>query len=101
MSDLGPGVKNDRLDGKIMWELVPIECIEEIAELYTKGASKYAPNNWQKLENGVDRYYAALLRHLVAWRKGEDIDPDTKSRHLAAVAWNAIALMYLTKKNNE
>ena len=71
-----------------------------LAGRHGKGAAKYAPNNWQKLENGADRYYAALLRHLVAWRKGENIDPDTKSRHLTAVAWNAIALMYLTKENN-
>ena len=95
------GRKNDRLDGKLMWELLPIEYIEEIVDVLTKGATKYAPNSWQNLENGIDRYYAALLRHLVAWRKGEDIDSDTQCRHLAQVACNAIFLLHLTKRRHE
>ena len=46
------GKKNDRKDGKLRWELLPLETIEEIVRIYTFGADKYGPNNWMNLENG-------------------------------------------------
>ena len=47
--------KNDRQDGKLMWELLPLTLIEKIVEVYTAGARKYGPNKWQGLDNGYDR----------------------------------------------
>ena len=89
------GIKNDYQDNKLRWDLLPIDIIEEIVKVYTKGAEKYKPNSWQLLENGTERYYAALIRHLVEWRKGNLIDEDTQCKHLAQVAWNAIALLWI------
>ncbi len=90
-------VKNDRIDGKLMWELLPMEEIEDIVKVYTAGANKYGPNKWQWLDDYDNRYYAALLRHLVEYRKGNLIDEETGCYHLAQVAWNAIALLWHTK----
>ena len=86
--------KNDRQDGKLMWELLPLTLIEKIVEVYTAGARKYGPNKWQGLDNGYDRYKAAMLRHLVEYEKGNTIDAETGCLHLAQVAWNAIAMLY-------
>ena len=61
--------KNDRQDHKLMWELLPLLDIEEVVKVYTKGAEKYAPNNWQNLPDGYNRYKAALFRHLVNMKK--------------------------------
>lgn len=58
------GVKNDYKDNKLRWDLLPLEEIEDIVKVYTFGSKKYAPNTWQKLDNGYERYKAALLRHL-------------------------------------
>jgi hypothetical protein len=91
------GLKNDIVDGKLRWDLLPIDMIEEIVKAYTAGAVKYSANSWQEVENGTERYYAALLRHLVEWRKGNEIDSDTGCKHMAQVAWNAITLMWLDK----
>lgn len=85
--------------GKLRWDLLPIEQIEKIVEVYTFGAQKYAPNSWQQLDNGRERYYAALLRHLCSWRKGETTDHESKLPTLAHVAWNAIALMYFDEQD--
>ena len=95
--------KNDRQDGKLMWELLPLTLIEKIVEVYTAGARKYGPNKWQGLDNGYDRYKAAMLRHLVEYEKGNTIDLDTGCLHLAHVAWNAIAMLYcsLNEKKTE
>lgn len=91
------GMKNDFLDDKPRWDLLPLQEIEDLVKVYTAGAKKYAPNNWQKLDNGYQRYKAALFRHLLAYEKGERIDPDTKCMHLAQVAWNAVAMLWFDK----
>ena len=49
------------------------------------------------LFNGYQRYKAAMLRHLLEYEKGNKVDDETKVNHLAAVAWNAIAMLYLDK----
>lgn len=90
------GKKNDKKDDKTRWELMPLDCLEDIARVYTEGAKKYGDNNWQNLENGYERYKGALLRHLYA-STYEEFDPETKVRHEAAIAWNSIALLYYAK----
>ena len=91
------GLKNDFKDGKLRWDLLPLEEIEDIVKVDTEGAKKYSDNSWQNLDNGYQRYKAALLRHLVEYEKGTKIDEDTGCQHLAQVAWNAIALLWLDK----
>ena len=94
------GNKNDRKDDKTRWELIPLDCLEDIARVYTEGAKKYGDNNWQNLDNGYERYKGALLRHLYA-SSLEEFDPETKVRHEAAIAWNALALLYYAKNGRK
>lgn len=98
---MAEGRKNDRIDGKPRWELLPIEVMEEVVKVYTFGAEKYGVNTWQHLDNGKERYYAALMRHLVAWRKGENLDEESKLNPLSHVIWNAIALLWLEMNDKE
>lgn len=93
------GVKNDFKDHKLRWDLLPLNEIEDIVEVYTKGSEKYGENTWQNLENGLQRYKAALLRHLVEFEKGNEVDSNTGCKHLAQVAWNAIAMLHYSKKD--
>lgn len=90
--------KNDRADHKLMWELLPLDLIEDIVRVYTFGAEKYAPNTWQNLDDGYNRYKAALMRHIVAYEKGDALDDESNIHHLAHAAWNAIAMLYFAKK---
>ena len=80
--------------GKVRFDLLLPEFEEEVAKVLTMGAEKYEANNWQKVDDAKDRYYAALRRHLNAWRKGEKIDEESGLSHLAHVACNAMFLMY-------
>lgn len=91
------GKKNDFLDKKLRWDLLPLEEIEDIVKVYTAGSIKYGDNNWQNLDNGYQRYKAAMLRHLLEYEKGNTIDEDTGCHHLAQVAWNAIAMLWISK----
>ena len=75
------GVKND--SGKLEWDLLPIEPVEEIIRVLMYGKQKYSKDNWKKVPESKTRYYNALMRHITAWQKGEKFDPETKLSHLS------------------
>lgn len=73
------------------FSLIPPEFTWALATHYGIGARKYAEKNWErgyKWSLSLD----ALERHLNQWKRGEDIDEETGSHHLVAVAWHACAL---------
>lgn len=90
------GLKFD--NDKLLYSLIPPETTKALAEVLTFGAKKYAPNNWQLVENGKTRYLDALFRHLEAFRSGETHDPDSGLHHLAHVLTNVAFLHYLHTK---
>jgi hypothetical protein len=67
---------------KPMWNLLPFKALAQVVGVLTYGARKYAPENWRKVANPRERYFAAALRHLVAWKGGEKIDPESGLSHL-------------------
>lgn len=84
------------------FDLVPEQCLTALAEHYGRGAKKYADRNWEKgYKWGLS--FAAMMRHAWAFWRGEDIDAETGSPHLVAVAWHAFALLYfyLNKKGTD
>lgn len=89
--------KNDRLDDKLRWELLPMEEVEDVVKVFHYGAKKYAQDSWKNVPDGFERYRAALMRHMMAYLKGERIDPESGLQHLAQVTWNAIAMLYYDK----
>lgn len=80
------GVKPARFD------LVPVGPLTTVAELYGKGAEKYAAHNWRR---GYEwsKSYAALMRHATQFWNGEDNDAETGLPHMASVAFHALALI--------
>ena len=73
---------------------MPLPVIDEVAKVYTFGATKYPEGSWSRLPDGMRRYKAALLRHLVEFDKGNDLDSESGLPHLANAAWNAIAMLH-------
>lgn len=90
--------KNDKADGKLRWELLPLRLVKRIVEVYDFGAKKYGANSWQNLPDGYNRYKAAMFRHIVAFEDGEDKDPESGLHHLAHAAWNSLAMLYFALK---
>lgn len=90
---LQKGLKRDA--GKDRWDLLPLEPVAEIVKVLTFGASKYTDNSWQQVENGAERYYAALMRHLYAWRSGEKLDPESNISHISHAFTNLLFLIWL------
>lgn len=90
------GHKDDQDKNRL--DLIEPEFIEGVGKVLTFGADKYEPNNWQKVEDAKDRYYAAALRHLIAWRKGEKTDPESGLSHLDHVACNIMFLQHFERE---
>lgn len=59
-----------------MWH-VPTPVLVEIGLGMQEGAQKYGSHNWRSTPVRASIYFDATLRHLFAWKEGEDFDPDT------------------------
>lgn len=79
-SDEPVGVKADK--EKDPWEFVPWGPFIGVVKVLGFGARKYSPDNWRRVPNAKMRYYAAAMRHLIAWRIGERLDPESGLPHL-------------------
>lgn len=76
--------------GKDRWDLLDLELVHPIVAILTYGSKKYAADSWKKVPNGEDRYWAAMMRHLHAFQRGEIHDPESGWPHL----WHAACNMY-------
>ena len=79
--------------GKSRPDLLPVEALEVIAQIMAHGAAKYGPENWKDCDDW-NRYYAALLRHMFAWKRGEKFDKDSGFSHLAHAGANLMFLLW-------
>lgn len=95
----GEGLKFD--GDKLRWDLLPMDCVEEVVKVLTMGSDKYGPNNWQQVEPFEDRYYAAMMRHIVLWRNGEKIDSESGLNHLSHAMCNVVFLLWNEKHKKE
>lgn len=85
----GEGRKDD--EGKTPYHLIAPELLEGVGQVLDFGARKYAPRNWE-LGMNWSRPFSALMRHMWAWWRGEQTDPETGMSHL----WHAgCCLMFL------
>lgn len=89
---MNDGVKADA--GKRMWHLLPMDALEPVVRVLEFGARKYSVDNWKRVPDPVDRYYDALQRHLVAWRAGQEVDPESGEHHLAHAGCCIVFLLW-------
>jgi len=92
---MSEGKKYDQ--GKLRFDLIDPFFTKEVVEVLTVGADKYGDNNWQEVPAAQERYYAALQRHLHAWRCGEELDKEDALTHLAHAATNIMFLMHFDR----
>ena len=70
-------------------------AIENVADVGTYGANKYTDDGWQSVDNGIERYLSAMIRHYLKYRQGEMFDSESELPHLSHMAWNALAVLEL------
>lgn len=82
--------------GKPDFSLIPLSTLEDEARVWGYGKQKYAAWNWAKgMAWSVP--LACALRHLAAWQRGEDVDPESGLPHLAHVMCNIRMLTLYSK----
>lgn len=86
------GRKDDQ--EKESFALLPWDAVREVARVYTIGARKYEPRNWEK---GIaySRIFSSTQRHLTSWfQDRQTLDPDgTGLRQIAQAAWGCLVLL--------
>jgi hypothetical protein len=92
-----PGAKMDAGKAPMMQGVLHYfpRALREVAMLSLFGANKYAWKGWEQVDDGVNRYGDALIRHILAEQIDGLYDDQTKLLHATAVAWNALARLEL------
>lgn len=77
---------------KTRYDLIPMDALELVAQVFTWGAGKHGERDW---EEGLwsSEHYGAIMRHLSAYWRGQDLDPEWNIPHLAHVACRALMLL--------
>lgn len=73
--------------------LIPPHAMEQTAWVHKLGSEKYGPFNWRNSGVCATTYAAAIMRHLNAWRDGEDLDPESGISHIAHIACSCNILL--------
>lgn len=78
-------------NGKLRYDLLPVDALERCAQVFTFGAKKYGDRNW---ERGMkwSRVLGSLERHLQEIKKGNDFDKESGLLHIDHVTANALFL---------
>lgn len=101
MEDINKKEVADRYNsGKNRLGLVPTELIEEVGKVMSYGAAKYSPDNWRKGLSWMG-VIDSLERHLLAFKKGEDIDLESNCLHLGHMGCNIAFLLNYMKNHPE
>jgi hypothetical protein len=96
--DFGKGLKHDDLKPPV--DLVDPEFVLGVAKVLQFGARKYAPHNWKK---GLEytRLLAAIERHTLAIKSGEDIDLESGEPHVYHLACTTMFLAWHMKNRQD
>ena len=94
----GTAVKHDQ--DKLPMHLLSTEALEQIAAVLQFGAQKYDSHNWRK-GFAWSRPLSAALRHILAFNRGEDCDPESNLSHLAHAACCLMFLIEFEKTHTE
>jgi hypothetical protein len=77
----------------LRYDLVPADAMEDVVAVLTYGVKKYGARQWQ---GGIawHRMFGAALRHMWAWWRGQDLDPESGLPHLAHASVNLMFLLW-------
>lgn len=78
-------------------ELLDAYALEEVAKVLDIGRKKYAQHNWRK-GIAVSRLLGAALRHIFAYTRGEDNDPERGLSHIAHAMCCCMFIIWTAKE---
>ena len=84
--------------GKPQWSIVDFKSLEPMVRVLEFGSVKYSRDNWKK-GMPINEICDSLMRHLVAYMDGEELDPESGLSHIGHIQCNAMFLSYMENKN--
>ena len=78
---------------KVPLHAVPVKPLFEVGLAMMEGGRKYGTHNYRAIGVRVSTYYDAVMRHMMSWWEGEDIDPDSGVHHLV----KAMACLFVVR----
>ena len=89
MSELGDRHNNGKAQLSMLLDAP--HALEDAAKVLEFGMAKYSRGNWLK-GLPITEVIDSLLRHLVAFSNGENLDPESNLRHTGHIVVNALFL---------
>ena len=83
---------------KVEYHHIPPNALEQMAQVFTFGARKYAAYNY-RYGFAHSRLFNAAMRHLWAYWRGETYDPESGLNHLAHAACCVLMLLQSKMEN--
>lgn len=80
-------------------ELIDPEFIEALGRVLTVGADKHGADKFKNGEMDWNARIGSLLRHVNDFRKGNEIDEETRECHLINAAANCMMLYWNWSRN--
>lgn len=77
--------------GKAEYHQVPLWALEGVAQVLMFGAKKYKKGNWAK-GMAWSIPFDCAMRHMLAWQRGEELDPESGLPHLDHALCNLLFL---------
>ena len=77
---------------KIDHTLLPWDALEEVSRVLMHGREKYAAWYWVEHPHKHTDLLAKAQRHIIAFQRGEDIDPSSGRHHIACAICDLLFL---------
>ena len=88
--------------GKARMDQIPPLAMEAISQVFGYGAKKYGEHNWARYANDWKwgQMIGSMIRHIFAWMRRENLDPESGMHHLAHAGCNVMMLLELVLTSN-
>ena len=77
---------------KVPLSCVPAPVLMEIGAGMLEGSIKYGRHNYRESRIKASTYYDAVMRHMMQWWEGEDIDADSGLSHVTKAICSLVVL---------
>lgn len=77
---------------KVPFHCVPCGPLLEMGLAMMEGGRKYGTHNYRAIGVRMSTYYNAVMRHMMAWWEGENIDPDSGVHHIVKAMTSLLVL---------
>lgn len=77
---------------KVPMSTIPSPVLAELGVAMLEGAMKYGRHNYRVIGVRGSVYYDAVMRHMLSWWEGENIDPDSGLNHITKAIASLVVL---------